>query len=491
MIVLSAAIYLSHINKPDDALSKLEPAAGVEDWEKIDLTTDEYEQGFPNLPDDLTAEQPGQIADEKTVNGFEVPEMVSVAEPISSLPQTEAEPPIESAQTLSSIEVVPVNETTVATTDIIKKPTEQIEQVKPENEIAETISNVNEKLLWVLRQAELNKQDNQQSQDVCNAPVQYGILLEQFTDQEYTLISEVVKAGFHKQYDENIILADDLIAEDPSQVTFYYKGENESLVKISPEVRKFLDNIPAGSLPLTAKPLKPHNDVTIEHGSMNNPFGGTDNAPIDTSVGKDIELDIAVKKKESTIQEYLQAGHDAYIAGQTESAAIYYKKALSMEADNKKALFGLAASYHKGGQFEQAKEFYMQLLAIDQNNWPAMNNFLILISQEAPDDAITQLKRMEKYNAEFAPIPAQLGMIYIQKGELKTAAKYLTRAIILSPENLRYRYNLASILDKMGYNERAYKIYMQLLKEGSKGKELPVSAEILKERMSDLLEKQG
>src|SRR5207237_715870 len=84
-----------------------------------------------------------------------------------------------------------------------------------------------------------------------------------------------------------------------------------------------------------------------------------------------------------------------------------------------------------------------EAMGIKPNNRDGWNNFLVLLADEAPQDAVPQLEKLEAGNPDFSPIPAQLAVIYQKMGDQDKASEQMMRAIRLSPENLTYRYNLA------------------------------------------------
>ncbi|NDF12844.1 MAG: tetratricopeptide repeat protein [Proteobacteria bacterium] len=259
--------------------------------------------------------------------------------------------------------------------------------------------------------------------------------------------------------------------------------------QLSPETSAALKNIPADSLSAVGRSLEPKNPVDIARGKeMKDPFP-KDDATVDAAagkdIGKDVGLNIAVKPATVQVQRLLEMGYDALRSGQTEGAIAIYKNALASDPENKDALFGLATAYHRAGQLDQARDTYIQLINKDPNNWPAMNNFLVLAGEEAPEDALRQLKQLESINPEFGPLSAQIGMIYVQQGKIEDGIKYLSRAITLSPDNLAYRYNLAVVLDHGGYKQQAARLYAQILDfNGEKGQALPESREKIRDRLA-------
>jgi len=264
---------------------------------------------------------------------------------------------------------------------------------------------------------------------------------------------------------------------------------NPDPVDMPSETRSLLRRIPADSLPTRSRVLKPKFSVEILHSPLQesvNPFPELDPAEQDPSLRPEIELSLSVRDKPANAIEYLYVAYDALTVGQLESATAYYKKVLLQHPENQDALFGLAVSYHKGGQLEQAREAYIELIQLNRTHRKALSNFIMLAAQEAPEAALLELKELEKSNPEFSPIPAQIAMIYIEKRDFKMAAKHLTRAAILEPENLEYRYNLALVMEIMGSKNVAARLYYQILNAGRRGVKIPVSEDTLQQNLSML-----
>lgn len=198
-------------------------------------------------------------------------------------------------------------------------------------------------------------------------------------------------------------------------------------------------------------------------------------------------LKVKVKKVNQQERKYLQYAHEAMQVGQYESAISYYREILSKNPNNQKVSFGLATAYHKAGQYESAKEEYLKIINRDKNNISALNNYLILVSQENPDIAVERLENLRINNPEFAAIPAQIGSIYYGKGKLEQASEYYFEAVKLSPKNTSYRYNLAIILEEMKQDKYAAQLYKSLLDDATKGVKLPESPITIKERFFSLI----
>ncbi|MFN7038359.1 MAG: tetratricopeptide repeat protein [Alphaproteobacteria bacterium] len=167
----------------------------------------------------------------------------------------------------------------------------------------------------------------------------------------------------------------------------------------------------------------------------------------------------------SPVDKLVSDASIAYQIGHIEVATSLYQKILSKSPNNIDALFGLATIYYLNKQISEARSLFTQLLTLDPNHQTALNNFLALAGEEAPIEAIKQLKRLEAINPDVSLIPAQIAIIYTNIKDYSKAVKYFNKAIIISPENLMYRYNLAVILDNMGEREKSIEFYKQILRQ--------------------------
>lgn len=189
-------------------------------------------------------------------------------------------------------------------------------------------------------------------------------------------------------------------------------------------------------------------------------------------------------------QRMLEEAYRALLAGQIAAATNIYKTILDRDHDNLDALFGLATSYHRNAQFEQARAIYTEILHINPNHTEALNNFLVLAAEEAPENALIELEKLERINPRFSPVPAQIAMIYLKMDMPKKAERYLKRSVILSPENIVYKYNLAITSDRLGKFAQAIDLYRELLQEVREGAVIPGSTEDIRKRLAFLQKNQ-
>ncbi len=197
-----------------------------------------------------------------------------------------------------------------------------------------------------------------------------------------------------------------------------------------------------------------------------------------------VGIKITVEQPKEDISKMLEDAYDDLIAGNQEEAIGLYKDVLAREPQNKLALFGLATTYHRAGQLQLARPLYGRLLAIDPHNVEGLNNFLVLLADEAPREALVELERLEQSHPGFSPIPAQMAIIYEKLNNFPMAVQKMQQAIDMSPENIKYQYDMAVMLDKRGDWPDAAMYYQQLLVASERGEKIPASEEDIQERLT-------
>ena len=115
-----------------------------------------------------------------------------------------------------------------------------------------------------------------------------------------------------------------------------------------------------------------------------------------------------------------------------------------------------------------------------------MNNFLVLVSDESPQDALPELERLEARNPDFSPIPAQTAIVLDKLGFKDEARAKMLRAIELAPDNMTYKYNLAIMLDHQGRVADATALYRMLIESSLRGEKVPASTDAMQRRLNYL-----
>lgn len=247
---------------------------------------------------------------------------------------------------------------------------------------------------------------------------------------------------------------------------------------LSAQDKKIIDNLPPEK-PKHAKPMEP---IHMKH-ERQNALETEEEVRKHSGVG----IQISVKQPKVDVNKLLDSAYDALMAGDQENAIQAYRKVLNAQPSNQLALFGLATTYHRAGMLPEARDLYSKLLTVDPYNFEGLNNYLVLLSDENPEAAIAEMAKLEKTHPGFSPIPAQLAIIYEKTGDYTKAAESMNKAINLSPENLKYRYNMAIILDKMGDWQAAAGFYQDLINAADRGEKIVANPEEIQQRLTFIL----
>lgn len=251
--------------------------------------------------------------------------------------------------------------------------------------------------------------------------------------------------------------------------------------EISPESKKILESLPAHPAPAKTVDSTP---VAIDHSKKTAVLDKKPDTTVDAKSQEAMGIKIDVKTPKINVDYELEKAYNAAIAGRSDAAIILYKNVLEVDPNNKNALFGLATTYHRAGQLDQARPLYAKLLSIDPNHRDGLNNFLVLLADEAPEDALGQLKKLQETNPTFSPIPAQMAIICQKLGLTDQALENMSHAIELSPENLTYRYNFAIMLDKQHKYDEAAKFYQQIVQAYQRGEVTPGNIQKIQQRLT-------
>ncbi len=252
---------------------------------------------------------------------------------------------------------------------------------------------------------------------------------------------------------------------------------SEPAPSLSSQSKAIANKVPVVSDTKPEKPLA--KKVDLDHAKETNVLANAAPKANDT-----LGIKVGATRTKLDVNYELERAYNALIAGKSEIAIQIYEDILTGQPKNKEALFGLASTYHRLGQIDIARSLYGKLLEIDPKHRDGLNNFLVLLADEAPQEALTQMERLEAQNPSFSPIPAQMAIIYQKLGDRDKAVDKMYRALSIAPENITYRYNLAIMLDKNGKYEDAGKLYTQLLDSHAKGAVIPGDATKIQQRLT-------
>lgn len=246
---------------------------------------------------------------------------------------------------------------------------------------------------------------------------------------------------------------------------------------LSPETRHVLAELPSGlgapiPLPQPEKPVEMKNPDTL-------------------STHEARGVSIEMRDPGVDIQKTMEDAYNALMKSDLNTAMDRYQMVLETQPYNTDAQFGLATIYHRTGELGMARALYSDVLKSEPQNLEALNNLLVLVGQESPQEALGELEQLEMRNPDFSPIPAQMASIHAKLGKFDHAIQAIERAIQLEPENLAYQYNLAVLLDKSGQRDEAVELYVALKRAYQRGEDIPADIHAIQERLTFLLSNRG
>jgi len=182
-----------------------------------------------------------------------------------------------------------------------------------------------------------------------------------------------------------------------------------------------------------------------------------------------VEIFISNPKAENfDIREKEKLAYNSALIGQDEVAMELYKQVIAVEPENNYSKFSLAVIYQKLGQFRQAKNLYHELLKSDQaNKEEIVGNLISILIDESPREAVYMLSRLSIQNSQSPEIFAKLAIAYDKVKDFDNAINAIKTAIVLSPQTIEYKYNLAVIFDKTAQSQQALELYLEVAKNYS------------------------
>lgn len=251
---------------------------------------------------------------------------------------------------------------------------------------------------------------------------------------------------------------------------------------LSPKSRELLEKVSPKLAPKKEK--KAPKPLKVNHTRDMQDLFKADELPAAGVQHDALGVKVEQKAQRLNLDYELEKAYDAINSGQSEAAMLTYQNILANAPENTQALFGLATLYHRARQFDKARPLYSKLLSIDPNHRDGFNNFLVLLADEAPREALTELEKLEEKNPGLSTIPAQIAVIYDKVNEPDKAIGKMFRAVSLAPENLTYRYNLAIMLDKQKNYDEAAKLYRQLVEAVARGEKIPGNVDNIQQRLT-------
>lgn len=175
-----------------------------------------------------------------------------------------------------------------------------------------------------------------------------------------------------------------------------------------------------------------------------------------------IDISVNNNANRENIGQLITDAYKAFNMKYYEIALTLYQKAKELDPEREDILFGIAASHHKLGHIEHAKQKYIKILELNPENKFALNNFLAILSYEKPEAALEVLAQLEVAVPDMDIIPAQIAIIHNRQHNYQEALKYFKKANKLNPRNLDYLYQIGVIFENLGNHNNAMILYSKI-----------------------------
>ena len=166
---------------------------------------------------------------------------------------------------------------------------------------------------------------------------------------------------------------------------------------LSPETKYIIDMLLSSSSK-GRNVVRKRDSVGVNRDDYDTILSGMNDPEVD-----DIGMKMNVKVSNREADRLLSDAYDAMISGQFETAILLYKKALRIDKKNETGLVGLAGAYQKAGSIDQARKIYARLFELYPDNNDAFVNFLQLVADESPADALLEINGRSKFEEPEAP----------------------------------------------------------------------------------------
>jgi tetratricopeptide (TPR) repeat protein len=160
----------------------------------------------------------------------------------------------------------------------------------------------------------------------------------------------------------------------------------------------------------------------------------------------------------------VEAGYEAYLAGDLQAARTSYQQALVEDPANRDALLGVAALDVRAGKVEAAEAVYLRLLQANPRDAHAQAALIALRSGRIdPLAAESRVKTLLAANPGAHVLNFALGNQLAAQGRWPEAQQEYFKAAAAEPDNPDFAYNLAVALDHMRQTRPAREYYQRAI----------------------------
>ncbi|OEY86737.1 hypothetical protein BIY23_02285 [Wolbachia pipientis] len=189
------------------------------------------------------------------------------------------------------------------------------------------------------------------------------------------------------------------------------------------------------------------------------------NKKLDILERKSNKFNVKITKTHFNVTFILKKAKDSFKLGDNEKAIAFLKEITTKFPYHKNALMMLSNIYYINQDYKQAKEICIKLLKQYPGDTIILENFFTILLKYNHNLALETMLELYSRHKNYAPLLANLGLLYVKNGDLVNAKEYMLAAVSMDYENPFYLYNLAVILDKLHDLENAAVFYEKLLNQ--------------------------
>jgi tetratricopeptide (TPR) repeat protein len=169
-------------------------------------------------------------------------------------------------------------------------------------------------------------------------------------------------------------------------------------------------------------------------------------------------------RESGTIQGLLAKAIREHQAGKLEEAKQLYLQVLAVDVRHAKSLYGLGLIAHQVGNLEVAAKMMRRAIAISPND-AAYHASLgaVLLDEGRADEAIAAFQQVVKLNPKNEEAHFNLARICLDQRKFSEARPYLERALALKPDSAESHNNMGMLLVREGKPKEARASYQRAL----------------------------
>jgi tetratricopeptide (TPR) repeat protein len=171
-----------------------------------------------------------------------------------------------------------------------------------------------------------------------------------------------------------------------------------------------------------------------------------------------------ISRDSSAIQGLLAKAIRDHQAGKLEEAKQLYLQILAIDVRHAKSLYGLGLIAHQVGNLEVASKMMRRAIAISPND-AAYHASLgaVLLDEGRAEEAIAAYQQVVKLNPKNEEAHFNLAKIFLDHRKFNEARPYLERALALKPDSAESHNNMGMLLVREGKLEEARASYQRAL----------------------------